>query len=286
VEAFLSREVARELVRYQLIRCRELAGKTQKEAATKLGTSQAYYAQFENSQGNKRRPDQEKLSILLEFFGAPDRIPILSEVLEIARSSMSGGKYSISNLISDIELYLALEHFATSLDVYEPNVVNGLLQTPEYARATVDYAATINPDFDADTALDLRMQRQLLLERKPSPLKLTMYVEEAVFTRPVGGVDVLHGQLLHLLKRRHNVMIRVIPQATVMRPTGGRPLGLMRFTDQWRVGYAETPISSYYYDAPGTIEQCGTIMGHLHHIALGADESRRLIDRHRQQVGA
>ena len=143
----------------------------------------------------------------------------------------------------------------------------------------VDHAATVMPGLDADNAFDLRMQRQQLLRRKPSPLKLTVYTEERALTRAVGGVDVLLGQLRQLLdlQRRHNIVIRIVPEATILHPTGGRPLSVLRFTDQWRVGYSETPGAAHYYDAPATIEQCGTIMGQLHHIALDADDSRRLI---------
>lgn len=281
MEAFLSREVARELIRYQLIHCRLLANKSQKEAGAAAGLSQPHYAQFESDQRNQRRPDQGKLEQLLRFFDVADRVPILSEVLEIARSSKPGGKHVIGPMISDVPLYFALEHYAASLDAYEPNVINGLLQTPDYARVLVEYAATLTPGLEPDNALSLRMERQdLLLSRRPTPLTLTMYVEEVVLNRRTGGVDVMLGQLRHLLamERRRNIRIRVVPQSLDLSPTGRRPLSMLRFTDDWRVGYTETPLSAYYYDTPAAIEQCGTIMGHLHHLALGADDSRRLID--------
>ncbi|MBP2338808.1 transcriptional regulator with XRE-family HTH domain [Saccharothrix coeruleofusca] len=280
MEAFLSREVARELIRYQLIHCRQLANVSQKEAGAAVGLSQPHYAQFESDQRNQRRPDQDKLEQLLRFFGVEDRIPILSEVLEIARSSKPGGKHVIGPMISDVPLYFALEHYAASLDAYESNVINGLLQTPEYAQVLIEYAATLTPGLDPRSTLDLRMERQsLLTSRKPTPLALTMYVEEAVLHRRIGGAEVMAAQLRHLLsmERRRNIKIRVVPQSLDLSPTGRRPLSMLRFTDDWRVGYTETPLSAYYYDTPAAIEQCGTIMGHLHHLALDADESRRLI---------
>lgn len=288
MEAIINREVARELVRYQLIRCRELGGKLQKEAAAELGVRQPHYAQFEIGGGpNQRRPDQQQLATLLTFFGMEDRLPILSQVLDIARSGTPGGKYGIG-MISDLDLYLGLEHFATSLTVYEPLLIHGLLQTRDYARVLVEHVAATTPELDADTALELRMKRQLQLRRTPTPLQLTAYIEERALSTTIGDPQIMRAQLQHLLDqgRRRNITIRILPETNALRPTGSRPLALLRFTNQWRMVYAETPVSAHYYDAPATIEHCATIMGGLQHLALDAADSRRLIDAAVTQVGA
>ncbi|MGL5825762.1 MAG: helix-turn-helix domain-containing protein [Nocardioides sp.] len=98
---------------------------------------------------------------------------------------------------------------------FEPAVVPGLLQTPEYARARFaqgvdDYRV---PD-DVDDAVAMRMRRQEMLYR---PNKTFQFViTESTLRNRVCSVDILLGQLDRLvsLTSLRNVRLGVIGDAT------------------------------------------------------------------------
>lgn len=102
---------------------------------------------------------------------------------------------------------------AVKLRWFEMAVVPGLLQTESYARALLTDRIAFRGDIDE--AVAARMERAAILDRDDPP-ELWVVVDEAVLHRPVGGPDVMAGQLKHLIEMasRPTVVIRVIP-ATV-----------------------------------------------------------------------
>ena len=56
------------------------------------------------------------------------------------------------------------------------------------------------------------MERQKILERDQPP-ELSVILDEVALRRPVGGRDVMRGQLAHLTVRRPTVAVQVIPLA-------------------------------------------------------------------------
>ena len=102
---------------------------------------------------------------------------------------------------------------AVKLRWFEMAVVPGLLQTESYARALLtDRVAFLG---DIDEAVTARMERAAILARDDPP-ELWVVVDEAVLHRPVGGPDVMAGQLKHLIElaSRPAIVVRVMP-ATV-----------------------------------------------------------------------
>lgn len=311
VEAFISSETAQRVIRHQLVLLRKIAGKTQKEAGAACTDgkplSQPHYAQFENG---TVLPDQDKLARLLTFFGAADRIPILLKVLEIARKGTQAGPQSVG-MISDVEIYLALEWFAAEIAMYDQALINGMLVPPEYARVLVDYAlaadqeereALLAAGADIEVAeyvpadpialLAQRMQRQQLLWL-PNPPKITIYLEERALTGSiidpaVENAEEINDEIMRMT-RRHildlddqlpHLTIKVLPERYRLRATGNKPLNLVTMTDNWKLGYAPTPLSAHYFDGPVTVARCEAKMNRLDKQALDPQNSRRLLERY------
>jgi transcriptional regulator with XRE-family HTH domain len=107
------------------------------------------------------------------------------------------------------------EATAKILRTFELVVVPGLLQTPDYARALL--ASRIGGPDDADDVVAARMARQEILARDRPP-ELWVVIDEAVLHRPVGGPQVMRGQLGHLIEaaRRPSVVIQVIPASVAV----------------------------------------------------------------------
>jgi hypothetical protein len=74
--------------------------------------------------------------------------------------------------------------------------VPGLLQTEDYARAVLSTRVGATED-EIDETVAARLVRQKILERDQPP-ELWAILDEGVLRRPVGGPDVMRGQLTHL----------------------------------------------------------------------------------------
>lgn len=135
--------------------------------------------------------------------------------------------------------YRELEAEASTIKIYEALVVPALFQTPEYAGTLI--AATGATPEEVQERVRARVSAQEVLTRPKPPLVIVL-LSEAVLDWPVGGPEVMAGQLGHLLDvgQTPNVGIRVI------RREAGAFLGLDgTFTvlsgPTGHIGYTEAP---------------------------------------------
>jgi hypothetical protein len=110
------------------------------------------------------------------------------------------------------EDWVDAERRAAVIRWWEPLLVPGLLQTPEYARALFRAWRT---DDDEDKIVQLvtaRMDRQRIFDR-PGPPSFWAVLDEGVLRRGIGGAKVMHDQLVHLadMGQRASIKIHVIP---------------------------------------------------------------------------
>jgi transcriptional regulator with XRE-family HTH domain len=107
--------------------------------------------------------------------------------------------------------YAEIEATASQLRAWQPMVVDGLLQTEAYARALLS-ARIGATEAQVDEQLSARMQRQTILDRDAPPV-VWVLLDEGVLHRPVGGGEVMRGQIEHLIEMagRPNIVIQVIP---------------------------------------------------------------------------
>jgi transcriptional regulator with XRE-family HTH domain len=108
--------------------------------------------------------------------------------------------------------YLEAEGDALTLRIWQPLIIPGLLQTPDYAHALfVAAGADIEK---ADEMVTARMSRQSIFER-PKPPNVSVVIDESVVHRLIGSPQIMHDQLTHLveLSQRPHMMIQVLPAA-------------------------------------------------------------------------
>ena len=104
-----------------------------------------------------------------------------------------------------------IEQSAESLRTWQPLIVHGLLQTPDYARAILHGNPGVSPE-KVEASLAARMERQQILHREDAPM-LWVVLDEAVLARPIGEGSVMADQLDHLLEsaRQPRITIQVLP---------------------------------------------------------------------------
>ncbi|MDL4772883.1 MULTISPECIES: helix-turn-helix domain-containing protein [Thermomonosporaceae] len=104
------------------------------------------------------------------------------------------------------------EERATRHRMWEAMLVPGLLQTPEYARA----ALTSGLIDGVEEALAKRLARQAAVFEKAKTPLISVVLNWVVLAQPVGGAEVMHGQLTRLLEISENpgVRLRVLERET------------------------------------------------------------------------
>lgn len=107
---------------------------------------------------------------------------------------------------------------STYIRSYQPLVVDGLLQTPSYARALLD---------GNEAAVETRIARQHILTSESAPTLLCV-IDASVLYRDIGGAKVMHEQLMHLIEvSSPKVRIQVVPSIQHGGLSGGFVIGTL-----------------------------------------------------------
>ncbi|MGH3737730.1 MAG: helix-turn-helix domain-containing protein [Micromonosporaceae bacterium] len=135
----------------------------------------------------------QDVRVLGEFYGATH-----DDIKRLTAMAIATQGTADAAIPEWFQLYRDLEQVTASIRRYDGDVIPGLLQTADYARAV--YRA-VRPDDDGDAIehqVALRMERQERFFDRVSAPRLTAVLNEAVLTRAVGGDGVMPAQLDHL----------------------------------------------------------------------------------------
>lgn len=108
--------------------------------------------------------------------------------------------------------WLTREREATSIRIWQPIIVPGLLQTADYARALFLGERKRLDDDALDELITARLARQAIFD-KPVPPHLWVVLDESVLHRLIGTPKAMHDQLLHLadMAERSYISVQVVP---------------------------------------------------------------------------
>jgi hypothetical protein len=134
-----------------------------------------------------------------------------------------------SDLPGWFTLYVELEAAARRISTYQPNVVDGRLQTPDYARAlfAADHPRPSAEEIERRVQIRLGRQQQVFAREDPAHLDLVLC--ESVLLRAIGGPAVLADQREHLrqLNQRANIDVRVLALTTGAHPAIDGPFTVL-----------------------------------------------------------
>lgn len=194
----------------ELRRLRDQTGLTGEEVSQRLGWSGSKLSRIELHRIGIKQADLRKL---LELYGVAEGHR--EELLALAREAkQQGSSAQAAARFPQVAPYASAETGAASVWNWEPLLVPGLLQTPEYAHAVMQLWLTMfpGPQQEADRRVEARLLRQQVLARDP-PLQLSVVMDETVVRRRFGDRAVMRQQLEHLLvvAELPNVEIRIYP---------------------------------------------------------------------------
>lgn len=181
-------------------------------------------------------------------------------------------------LVHDALAYVELENEATRVRTFKIDLVDGLMQTPEYTSAVVRANKPRPAERLVPQRVDVRAQRQARLYG-PAPITVEAILTECVLRVQVGGPDVMRRQLEHLLEVMElpNVDLRVVPASTAY-PAMGTPFYILTFTRGYPdIGYVELLDKGVYLEEPADVEQYAIRFAGLRAVALDPDDTRELI---------
>ncbi|MFJ8583711.1 Scr1 family TA system antitoxin-like transcriptional regulator [Streptomyces sp. NPDC093595] len=174
------------------------------------------------------------------------------------------------------QAFAEMEARASYISTYQAQVVYGLLQTEEYARALLNVD---HPD-RVDEMVAARMERQRILTRENPPV-LCVVLDEGLLCREVGGPAVMRDQLAHLLHLlgRPWVQIQVLPFSVGQHTGMMGAFTLLRFEDDPDLFYVESYDSGHMTANPQVIRERSLGYARLQAAALSQEDSAALIAR-------
>lgn len=219
---------------------REAAGLRAAELGTAIGYSENLVFKVE---GGRRIPKPEFLDRTDDVVGAGGKIAAMKKDVEEARYPKK---------VRDLT---KLEAEAVELGAYASDVIHGLLQTEEYARALYAQRRPAYSEDDVERLVAARMARQVVFDRRPAPL-LTFVQEESTLRRRTGGRMVLRRQLEHLLElsQLRYVEIQVMPLEAEEHAGLGGSHRILKLKDGKTVGHNEVQLISGLITDPRQVQ--------------------------------
>jgi transcriptional regulator with XRE-family HTH domain len=272
----------RQLGRY-LRRAREDAGITREAAARELEWSVQKLWRIENGAISMRAIDVRTMG---ELYGTDGELT--GALMELARETKAKGWWqSYRDAIPPhFELFVGLEAAAHTIRQYEPELVPGLLQTPEYVLAL---SHVLEPELTDEvrlTKVAIKAERQALLRRRlPPPPELHVVLNEQVLRRPIADRAAMSRQLVHLVTTAAtvpHVSIRVLPLSSGPHPAALGAFVILDFPDggahpEPSTVYSEGATGALYLDKESELATYADIWARLDKVTLDDRQSRDLM---------
>ncbi|MEV0090247.1 helix-turn-helix transcriptional regulator [Streptomyces sp. NPDC050738] len=253
------------LVGAQIAGFRKHAGMTQQELAAQLCISDDKMASIEQG----RRPLHIALAVQI------DDLLDTKRALEVAVGKVpEREKFPVF-----AQDFIEYEQDAVTLLWYEIQVVPGLLQTEQYARAVFECRYPPVEDETVDDWVAARMARQKVWERRQPP-RANFVLEEAVLRRPLGGREVMRDQIRALrdLSELPCMGVQIMPMDCVPHAALDGPMVLLETPDHDNLAYVEGQRISQLIDDPDEVSIYQQKYGMLRSQALSPWESTLLLD--------
>jgi transcriptional regulator with XRE-family HTH domain len=261
----------------ELRRLRETARLTIEDVAKELECSDSKISRIETGQVSATPRDVRDM---LEIYGVPEKER--KELIQIAREARQKAWW---HAYTDLPLsaFVGLEAAASSMSIYAAQVLPGLFQTRDYARAVIKGIHHSLALDDIERRVELRMERQSLLEGDDPP-KLWVVVDEAAVRRQVGGSEVMRQQIERLIEMASfpNVTLQILPFVNGEHTGLDGAFMIVGFPEEAdpNVVYIEnTAAKDLYVEDKDVVREYDIMFDHLRAAALSPSDSIGFLER-------
>jgi len=246
------------------------------EVAKATGMSSSTISRVEAAESGIYLDNLEKLLDLYQVSG-PRRV----QLLDIARHAEERGwlrMYSDDTLPEDWQAWTDFEADASAIFNYQPLIIPGLLQTPEYARAIIQGTNSNLSEAEIDRFVNSRMMRQARLSH-PHPVKLHAMIEGSVFARHFGDSAAWVRQLRHLADSaaRPNILVQVVSAEAGLHSALNGSFVILEYKDKTKLVHIEGKVSNLFLDEDEQIQAYEQTWAELQKRACNPEESVKLI---------
>ncbi|MEU2428556.1 helix-turn-helix transcriptional regulator [Streptomyces sp. NPDC007861] len=250
-----------------LLACfRESAGLTQRELAARVCVGEETIASIEQG----RRPLKLDLAVTL------DRILETKRALATAVENMP----EVDLVPAWAEEYMDFEREAIALSWFENQVLPGLLQTENYARAVFRSKVPVLSEDEINAQVANRLDRQEILHRKVPPM-ISFIVSEAIVRDRLGGRPVYAETLRHLRDCADlpGIMLQMMPLGRETHAGLDGPFILLETPDHQHLAYTETQRGSQLITDPDEVSILAQKYAMLRTQALNIEETKGLLEQ-------
>ncbi|WP_199485303.1 helix-turn-helix domain-containing protein [Actinomadura craniellae] len=263
----------------ELRRLRESVDMTCEEVAARLECSPSKISRMETGRVRIHPRDVRDLLAVYEVDGRH-----MDHLVAIAREARERSWWNSYDgvLSKDYLTYIGLEAAATRLCTYEAQIMPGLLQTEEYARALMDRDPYARDVHAAEQFVAARLERQRILTSE-EPVEFSAILDESVIRRVAGGRQGMLHQVEHLLEtmRLPNVEVRVLPFSYGAHHAVAGAFALLEFPDPADpdIVCIEHLLGGICFESEHEIGLYRQVFDHIHAASLSPDDSFALIAR-------
>jgi hypothetical protein len=260
----------------QLLRLREEAGLTAKQAAARakeLAPDKSWFeAKVTRIETRKilRVRDADILTLLdvYNVTNAAER----EAYRKLAREAGKSGWWVGYRDVLGAGTYVDLETEASRIRTYQVQHLPGLLQTENYARSMIR-AGGVTDEEEVERRVEVRMMRQHILRRSDAP-RLWAIIDETAFRKLPEAIAA--EQIQHLIDiQRPSLRIQVLPDEVGPHAAMDGSFVIMDFpSDPSAVYIEQAGGSALLVEDSGQIEIYETVLDHVQASALSVADSR------------
>ena len=206
---------------------------------------------IESGKGPYKFPDVQSLCLM---YGASQ--DTINQLTDLALKTTTESIYEdLSDVVPTwFATYIELESAASTISMYEPDLVPGLLQTPEYSRAVFEaFRPAIAPDAIERFITSRRQRQEIVFARSPQ-VCVKAVLSEGVLARQVGGKDSAATQFTHLrtLCAANKLQLRVLTWDSGAHAAMEGGFSLLDFADpeEPTIAYQENRAGARYLEGP------------------------------------
>jgi transcriptional regulator with XRE-family HTH domain len=251
---------------------RNAKGLTVEQVAERLLCSPSKVSRMETGQGATARDIRD----LCDLYGVADAAE-RDRLTTLARDGKRAARWQRYDLA--YARYAELEEEAVAISAFQSSVVNGLLHTKDYARASHEGAMPRLDPQQIDMQIEAKLTRQRILTRDDPP-RFDVVLDEAALHRMVGGRQVMAVQLAKILDTAAlpNVVVQVLPYEAGFHPAVESNFTILVLPNPAPdVVFVEGLIGSTYLDRPDDLKRYREIFERLQSIALNPKDTVDLI---------
>jgi transcriptional regulator with XRE-family HTH domain len=239
------------------------------DAARATGLARSTIGNIES--GFKKRPTIAEVRALLDAYKVTDESR-RTHVFDLCRQAQERDWRATYRDVQPGE-HVGFEAEASEISNWEPVLVPGLLQTPDYVRALA--ASSELHSTEAERLVESRILRQQILVDDDAPQFWAIFDESALL-RLASEPTVQRRQVEHLLAMAERPAVTIqITRADTMNPGSSGPFVITEFPDPLdpTIVHLETATEGLYLERPEDIVFYRALFNRLRMVALRPQET-------------